>query len=117
MKKRNSKLYLKDILDSIEKIEDYTKDLTFQEFPANKMAVDAVIRNFEIIGEAGKNIPDDLKNSHSEIPWKEMTGMRDKMIHQYFGIDLDIIWKTLKDRLPQIKILIKNIYHIEEDTV
>ena len=110
MKERNFKLYLKDILDAIEKIERYVKNLSLEDFTKNELVIDAVIRNFEIIGEASKNIPDDLKLSYPDIPWKEMTGMRNKMIHEYFGVDLDIVWKTVKTRLPQLAAVLKDIY-------
>ncbi len=110
MKKRSSKLYLKDILEAIEKINNYTKNLSFEEFSQNTMIVDAVIRNFEIIGEATKHIPEEIRKSYPEIPWKEMAGMRDKMIHEYFGVDLEIVWKTIKIRLPQILPLLEQIY-------
>jgi len=110
VKKRNSKLYLKDILEAIEKINNYTKNLSFEEFSQNTMIVDAVIRNFEIIGEATKHIPEEIRKFHSKIPWKEMAGMRDKMIHEYFGVDLEIVWKTIKIRLPQILPLLEQVY-------
>ncbi|MCD6081228.1 MAG: DUF86 domain-containing protein [Candidatus Omnitrophica bacterium] len=103
MTKRNFKLYLKDILDAIAKIEEYTKDLSYEKFAEDNMVIDAVIRNFEIIGEASKNIPEEIKTSYPDIPWKEMAGMRDKVIHEYFGIDLDIVWKTIKARLSSLK--------------
>jgi len=110
VKRRNLKLYLKDILEAIEKINNYTKSLSFEEFSQNTMIVDAVIRNFEIIGEATKHIPEEIRKFHSEIPWKEMAGMRDKMIHEYFGVDLEIVWKTIKIRLPQILPLLEQVY-------
>ncbi len=110
MKKRDYKLYLKDILDAIAKIEDYTKDLSFEEFLKNNLVVDAVVRNFEILGEASKNISEEVKSQYPDIPWKEMAGMRDKIIHEYFGIDLEIVWKTAKIRLPQLRSLLKDIY-------
>jgi uncharacterized protein with HEPN domain len=103
MMERNSKLYIKDILDSITKIEAYTKGMSFKEFSRNKMVIDAVIRNFEVIGEASKNLPAKTKSIYKKIPWKEMAGMRDKVIHEYFGVDLKIIWKTIKDSLPDLK--------------
>jgi uncharacterized protein with HEPN domain len=109
--RRDSKLYLKDILDAIAKIEDYTKDLSFEEFSKNNLVVDAVVRNFEIIGEASKNIPEEIKAKYPDIPWKEMAGMRDKMIHEYFGIDLEIVWQTVKTRLSQLEFLLKDIYN------
>jgi len=110
-KKRDPKLYLKDILDAIARIEDYTKDLSFEEFSKNNLVVDAVVRNFEIIGEASKNIPHQIKSLYPDIPWKEMAGMRDKMIHEYFGIDLEIVWQTVKTRLSQLKSLLSDIYN------
>lgn len=111
MKGRSYQLYLKDILDSIDKIEEYTKDLSFEEFSHNEMVIDAVTRNFEIIGEASKNLPSKIKALGSDIPWNEMAGMRDKVIHEYFGVDLDIVWKTIKHRLPELKTALKKIYH------
>jgi len=110
VKKRSFRLYLKDILEAIEKINNYTKNLSFEEFSQNTMIVDAVIRNFEIIGEATKHIPEEIRKSYPEIPWKEMAGMRDKMIHEYFGVDLEIVWKTIKIRLPQILLLLEQVY-------
>jgi uncharacterized protein with HEPN domain len=104
--KRNSGLYINDILDSIKKIETYTKGLSFKEFAHRKIVIDAVVRNLEIIGEASKNIPVKTKSLHKEIPWKEMAGMRDKITHEYFGVDLKIVWKTIKHSLPVLK---KNI--------
>lgn len=83
-------------LESISKIEGYTKDLPFEKFSKDRMVIDAVTRNFEIIGEASKNIPDGLKLLHNDVPWKEMAGMRDKVIHEYFGVDLEIVWRTIK---------------------
>ena len=109
MKQRNPKLYVKDILDSIKSIREYTNGLTFEKFCQKKIAVDAVVRNFEIIGEAAKNVSDGIKSLHREIPWKEMSGMRNKVIHEYFGVDLDIVWKTVQ-RLPELEIFLKKIY-------
>lgn len=106
---RNGKLYINDILEAIEKIESYTKDATFEEFSQNKMAIDAVVRNFEIIGEASKNVPANIKTHYTNVPWKEMAGMRDKVIHEYFGVDLDILWKTIQQSLPKLKQSLKDI--------
>lgn len=103
MTKRNNQLYLNDILDSISNINKYVKDLSFDDFTKNKLVIDAVIRNFEIIGEAAKNISSEVKSKYKKIPWKEMAGMRDKTIHEYFGVDLKIIWKTIKRSLPVLK--------------
>ena len=96
-----------DILDAINSIEEYTSGLTFEAFAKDKKTVDAVIRNFEIIGEATKHIPEKIRKEHPKVPWNYMAGMRDRLIHGYFGVKLDVIWKTIKERLPEVKLLIK----------
>jgi uncharacterized protein with HEPN domain len=96
-------LYIDHILDSIEKIESYTKDLTKREFSKNDLVQDAVIRNFEIIGEASKRISKNLKQTYPEISWKDISGMRDKLIHDYMGVDVEVIWTTIKKDLPILK--------------
>ena len=88
MSKRDVRLFLYDILEAISKIENYTKGMSYDEFIHDEKTIDAVIRNLEIIGEAAKNIPEDAKNKYPEIPWKEIAGMRDKLIHAYFGVKL-----------------------------
>lgn len=110
MTDKNERLYIHDIVDSIEKIEDYTKDLSFEQFSDDQKTIDAVIRNFEIIGEATKNLSNEIKFSYQDVPWKEMAGMRDKMIHDYSGVDLTIIWKTIKERFPGLRESLKGIY-------
>jgi uncharacterized protein with HEPN domain len=107
--KRDYRLYIDDILEAVEKIEKYTEKLTFDGFAQDGKTIDAVIRNFEIIGEAGKEIPEEIKAKYSDIPWKEMAGMRDKLIHAYFGVNLEVVWQTVKHRLPELK---KNIQKI-----
>lgn len=103
MIERNYKMYIEDILESIGKIESYTKDLNYEEFIASGMIVDAVIRNLEIIGEATKNIPNGIHEQYPEIPWKKMIGLRNIATHAYFGIDLEIIWKIITKNLPETK--------------
>lgn len=112
MKKRDSKLYVKDIIDSIEKIEQYTKGLSLEKFKKEDLILDAVTRNFEIIGEASKNIPEAIKSQYPDLPWKEMAGMRDKVIHEYFGVDFDIVWKTISTRLTSLKNSLNKIYNL-----
>jgi len=99
---RDARLYLYDILESIEKIQQYTANLTFEDFVANNMAVDAVVRNFEIIGEAASHIPDNIQSKYSEVPWFEMKGMRNIMVHEYFRVDLKIVWMTARESLPAL---------------
>lgn len=103
MKKRNEKLYFDDIISSIEKIKKYIKTIEDKEFIKNSLIVDAVIRNIEIIGEASKNISDTIKKKHPDIPWKRMIGLRNITIHEYFGVDLEIIWEIVSKNLPEIK--------------
>lgn len=92
---RSYNLYLNDILESIEKILEYTEGIDFDEFCEDSMVFDAVIRNFEIIGEAARNIPDNLRLTFSHIPWADMVGMRNILIHGYFGVDYSIVWNTI----------------------
>lgn len=106
---RNHSLYLKDILTAITSIEEFVKGMDFDEFRKDDKTSSAVIRKFEIIGEATKKIPESLKKKYPEIPWKEMAGMRDKLIHFYFGIDYKLVWQTIKHRIPQIKPFIYEI--------
>lgn len=95
--------YLSDIFDTIEKIEGFTQDTSFQEFAEDEMRVFAVVRALEIIGEASKNIPVDIKENYPSVPWKEMAGTRDKLIHFYFGVNLNVVWKTIIKDLPPLK--------------
>ena len=101
--------FIEHILLCIEKIQDYTKNLTKKDFNNNELVQDAVIRNIEIIGEAVKKISKELKSQYPNIPWKEMSGMRDKLIHDYFGVDVDVVWRTVNDDIPFLKSLIGTI--------
>ena len=99
--KRDIILYLKDILEVIESIEKFVKDMTFEEFKLDDKTSSAVIRKFEIIGEATKNIPKHIKKKYLDIPWKEMAGFRDRLIHFYFGIKYEIVRDTIKIEIPK----------------
>ena len=101
--------YIEHILLAIEKIREYTKGMSLLDFKKNEMAQDAVIRNIEIIGEATKNISSDLKATYSEIPWKSIAGMRDKLIHDYMGVDTDVLWKTIEKDIPMLESTIRKI--------
>lgn len=102
MMRKSSKIYIEDILDAIEKIERYTGSQTLETFSKNEMIVDAVLRNIEIIGEAAKNIPEQVKKKFPDIPWKRMIGLRNIVSHEYFGVDLTIIWEIVRKDLPAI---------------
>jgi len=111
---REYKFYLKDILESIYKIEKYTENLSFDDFAKDDLIQDGVARNLEIIGEAVKNIPDDIKRRNSEVEWKKIAGLRDILIHAYFGIDVDIVWDVVKNKIPKLKESIVEILSQEE---
>lgn len=94
-------VYLAHIRDACEKIEAFTSG-GHERFLADAMVQDAVIRNLEVIGEAVKNLSDDLRAANAEIPWKQIAGMRDVLIHHYFGVKLDTVWQVVADHLPQL---------------
>jgi uncharacterized protein with HEPN domain len=100
MSKRDSKLLVGDILESAHKILDYTKGLSFQDFINDSKTVDAVIRNFEIIGEAANRLPEEFKNNYPEIDWHRIRGFRNRIVHDYFGIDHSIVWLIKETFLP-----------------
>lgn len=106
-------MYLEDIQLSIVRISEYIQDMDFSSFKKDYKTVDAVIRNFEIIGEASKNIPEKIKEKYSSIPWKEMYYLRNKVSHEYFGIDYEIIWDVAVNYLPDNKIEIDRIISLE----
>ncbi|NJL27474.1 MAG: DUF86 domain-containing protein [Thermoanaerobaculia bacterium] len=95
--------FLEDILDAVQKIEAFTVGLTREVFHEDTKTVFAVIHALEIIGEAAKKIPDTIRRSHPTVPWRDMAGMRDNLIHGYFGVDLDTVWTTVVEDLPKLK--------------
>lgn len=101
--KKDYTIYLTDILIAIKDIENFVGDADFKKFLKDKKTASAVIRKFEIIGEAAKRIPKEMQMKYQEIPWKEMAGMRDRLIHLYREVDYDIVWKAVKESLPELK--------------
>jgi uncharacterized protein with HEPN domain len=99
---RKDNAYLRHILDAISDIKRFMKGLTKQEFFENKEKQYAVLRALEIMGEATKNLSKELKAEHPEIQWSDIAGMRDKLIHQYFGVNIDLVWETVKKGLPEL---------------
>lgn len=112
---KNPLIYLEHIYTCILKIEGYTKEHTEETFLNNSLVQDAVIRNFEIIGEATKKLDSDFRNKHPEIEWKKIAGLRDKLIHDYIGVDLWAIWAVVEKILPILKGQIINIINQQKD--
>jgi uncharacterized protein with HEPN domain len=100
---RDYRLYVKDIVAAIDSIHEFVAGMDSAAFQADDKTASAVVRKLEIIGEATKQIPETMRQSYPEVPWKEMAGMRDKLIHSYFGIDYGLVWRTINERLPQVK--------------
>lgn len=101
--------YVSDILTSIEEVEEFTRGIDFQAFSKDKKTLNAVIRSLEIMGEAAKQVPEAIRARHPDIPWKRIAGMRDKLIHEYAGVDLEIIWGVAKEEIPPLKPRIKKL--------
>jgi len=107
--KRDVRVYLADILDAIQKIEEYTKERSEEDFCNNTQMQDAVLRRLEIIGEAVKHIPRKIRNEYPEVPWKQIAGMRDILTHEYFGVNLRRAFKVVKNNISDLKIKITAI--------
>ncbi|MEI7890745.1 MAG: DUF86 domain-containing protein [bacterium] len=101
--KKDPKIFLTHILKSIERIEDDTAGLSEAQFSRALTVQDAVVRRLEIIGEAVRNIADDFRKKHTKIPWKKMAGLRDVLIHEYFGVDMELVWKIINNDIPKLK--------------
>lgn len=103
MSKRPTNILLNDICQSIQRIEEYTRGMSLEDFSRDQKSIDAVARNFEIMGEAANRLPDEFKECHSEIEWFKIVGLRHRIVHEYFGIDLEIIWGILQKDLPELR--------------
>ena len=113
MSERSWEILFEDIIESINKIEEYTQNLTFEDFERTPLRIDAVVRNIEIIGEASKNIPEEIQNKFKDIPWKKIKGIRNRIVHEYFSVDISIIWFIVKNELESLKNSLQK--HLAED--
>lgn len=107
--KRDIRVYLEDILESLEKIEEYTQAIDLEEFLRKSQTQDAVLRRLEIIGEAVKHIPKRVRNNHPDIPWQQIAGMRDVLIHEYFGVNLMRVWQVVTKDIFLLKTIVEKI--------
>jgi len=114
MSKRPIDLLLNDICQSIDRIKQYINHLSFDNFSDDQKSIDAVARNLEIIGEAANRLPDEFKEKYSEIEWYKVIGLRHRIVHEYFGIDLEIIWQILHKDLPELKHKLIQIMKLED---
>lgn len=103
MSKRPVNLLLGDICEAIERIQEYIERMSFESFSNDRKTIDAVVRNLEIIGEAANRLPDDFKENHPQVEWYKVLGLRHRIVHEYFGIDLQIIWQILQKDLPELQ--------------
>jgi uncharacterized protein with HEPN domain len=101
--KRDYKLFIKDTISAMKSIEEFVEGLSRDEVREDDKTSSAVIRKFEIIGEATRHVPDNLKEKYPDIPWKRMAGMRDRLIHAYFGVDYRLVWEAIKIDIPELK--------------
>jgi len=107
--KRTFKDYIQDVLASIQEIEEFTTGMDFEGFIKDRKTVNAVVRSLEIMGEAVKKIPPEIRDKYPEISWKYIAGMRDKLIHEYHGVDLEIVWEVVKKEAPPLRPLFEKI--------
>jgi uncharacterized protein with HEPN domain len=107
--KRDIKLFIEDIKENILDIESFSKGLTLEKFEKDKLRQNAIMRSLEIIGEASKNIPLDFRKKYPKIPWKDISGFRDKISHGYFGVNLERVWNMIEIDLPELKKEILNL--------
>ncbi len=109
MPKRDSALLIEDMLNAIYKIERYTAGLERQGFLEDEKTIDAVVRNLEILGEATRQLPEDFTTRYPSVPWRQITGLRNRIVHDYFGLDLELIWQIIRNDLSLLKVQVQNL--------
>ena len=110
--KKDNLVYLRHILDAISVINEYTMDIKSKEFLNNRLVQDGVIRQIQIIGEATKRLSRSFRTKHTQVPWKDIAGMRDKLVHDYMGVNIDAVWNTVEKDIPQLKKEIEKLMHL-----
>ncbi len=106
---RDYRVFLDDIMEATSKVLEYTSGFSYEQFCADRKTIEAVVWNLQVIGEAVKNIPEEIRSQYPDVPWRDMAGLRDIIVHQYFGIKLDVIWKVIQQDLPRVEHLIREI--------
>jgi len=114
--KRNVEIYIKDIIEYMERAENHIKNFQLDQFLKDDKTCDAVIRCIEVIGEAAKNIPEEIRISYPSISWRDLAGMRDKIIHSYFTVDFNTVWLVVKEDIPKLKPMVKKVLEKMEET-
>ncbi|MBN2284815.1 MAG: DUF86 domain-containing protein [Tissierellales bacterium] len=107
---RELKTYIEDIITAVEKIEKYTAGMIKEDLIKNELVQDAVVRNLEVIGEAVKKIPEDVRRQYEHIPWRKIAGLRDILIHEYFGINMNIVWDVIENKLKPLKAVVQELH-------
>jgi len=109
--------YLRDVLDGLQKAHVFVADLSHEEFAKDEKTIFAVVRALEIVGEASKQIPQDVQEKYPQVPWRHMARMRDKLIHHYFGMDLNVVWRTVEEDVPELIVKISEIISHEDPSL
>ena len=109
MPKRDPELLVEDMLDALRKIDSYTAGMDHSAFLQDEKTVDAVVRNLEVLGEAARQIPDAFAARHTQVPWRKITGLRNRIVHDYFGLDLEIIWQIVQNDLPALRAMLEKL--------